>query len=98
MGLQFEEFEAGEMPFIEYPGWNGAFTRGQAANALPNGTTIEKAQGEEGDGTPLGTRGVVLGSFSHPKVLNGETLYFVEWANRPRWAVAVIAWKLRPAS
>lgn len=77
------------------PGWRGAFTRAQAAGAIPNGSTILKTAQEEGDATPLGTSGVVLGSISHPAVADGALCYFIEWANRPRAAVAVIGWKVQ---
>lgn len=77
------------------PGWFGAFTRAQAPGAMPNGSPIVKAKGEAGDGTPEGTPGVVLGSLNHPDV--DALFYFVEWANRPRCAVAVIDWKIEAA-
>lgn len=78
--------------------WIGAFTREQAPNAkFANGTRIRKAKQEAGDATPLGTKGTVLGSISHPDVRNGAVLYFIEWDNRPKTAVGVIEWKLGPA-
>lgn len=77
------------------PGWTGAFTRYQADGAIPNGSAIVKCDSEEGDGTPDGTPGIVLGSMRHPEVLNGAFLYFVEWAAHPRVAVACAAPKLR---
>lgn len=80
--------------FFEEPGWVGAFTRHQDPAGLPNGTRIVKANSEPGDGTPNGTAGIVLGSFSNPKVMDGMVLYFVEWSNRPRVAVGCIAYKV----
>jgi hypothetical protein len=86
----------GAFPFEIEPGWSGAFTRAQAPGAMPNGAKIVKGRGEVGDSTPEGAPGVVLGSFSHPEVCNGAVCYFVEWADRPRVAVAVINWKIKP--
>jgi hypothetical protein len=86
-----------EFPFHHEHGWIGGFTRKQAPGAIPNGAIIVKTAEDVGDTTPLGTLGTVLGSHSHPRVGKGETLYFVEWANRPRCAVAVIAWKIEKA-
>ena len=82
----------------EEPGWIGAFTREQAAGALPNGTPIVKVQTENGDAHPVGTLGVVLGSFSHPEILDGQLFYFTEWTHKPRVAVAVVAWKIERAA
>jgi hypothetical protein len=93
--LPYEFFSIGGAPFDSEPGWFGAFTRAQAPGAMPNGSPIIKAASEKGDSTPGGTRGVVLGSFKHPEVMGGATLYFVEWSNRPRVACAVIDWKIK---
>lgn len=81
-------------PLDSEPGWIGAFTREQVPGAIPNGSPIVKTGSEQGDGTPDGTPGVVLGSMSHPEILNGATMYFVEWRRTPRCAVAVIEWKV----
>jgi hypothetical protein len=74
------------------PGWYGAFTRQQAPEALfKNEQRIKKALGEPGDGTPIGTIGTILGSLYAPEL---GVVYFVEWNNRPRVAVSVVAWKI----
>jgi hypothetical protein len=76
-------------------GWHGAFTRDQVPDAkFSNGARITKVQEEKGDSTPLGTEGTVLGSLGHPKFGVG---YFVEWDDKPRYAVFVIEWKLNDA-
>jgi hypothetical protein len=72
------------------PGWTGAFTRSQADGAIPNGADIVKVRSEDRDAHPTGTPGRVLGSIEHEGVL----MYFVEWAPRPRCAVAVVDWKI----
>lgn len=77
------------------PGWVGMFTREQAPGALPNGTVIEKATWEAGDAHPIGTRGVVLGSFFPPE--HNTLFYFVEWRPKPHMAVGVTAKKIRRA-
>lgn len=77
----------------EEPGWTGSFTRHQAEGALANGTRIKKFLHEEGDGTPLGTLGKILGSIFVPEVAP-VPFYFVEWDNRPKVAVGVMAWKI----
>ncbi len=79
----------------EYPGYFGIFTRQQSDMAeFQNGSRIKKVWSEEGDGTPLGTEGTVLGSISHPDV---GVFYFVEWDNRRHFAVGVVAKKLGAA-
>jgi hypothetical protein len=77
------------------PGWTGAFTRDQAHGVeFTNGTRIEKARSEPGDRTPVGMTGTVLGSLSHPGL---GAMYFVEWDDQPRVAVAAVGWKLARA-
>lgn len=71
-------------------GWVGVFTREQHG-ALRNDTRVKKDRGDPGDLTPIGTEGTVLGSVYHPGI---GTIYFIEWDNRPRHAVGVVAWKL----
>lgn len=77
-----------------HPGYVGVFTRETAPGAWSPGTRIEKHFSEEGDGTPTGTKGTVLGSMAAPSIGHG---YFVEWDNRPRFAVFVIPLKLKLA-
>jgi hypothetical protein len=89
-----EEAALMDFPFQHEPGWHGAFTRGQAPGAIPNGRRIVKTATEDGDTNPLGTMGTVLGSLSRPEVLNGALMYFVEWDTMPRVAVGVIANKI----
>lgn len=79
---------------MERPGWTGAFTCNSVPGAIPNGRQIVKINEEEGDANPLGTPGVVLGSISHPDVMDGAICYFVEWATMPRVACAVLHWKI----
>ncbi|HEX4605381.1 MAG TPA: hypothetical protein VH724_15380 [Candidatus Angelobacter sp.] len=80
-----------------HPGWTGAFTRHQAREAnYPNGCRIQKIKEDQGDATPLGTQGTVLGSVH----VNGPglgTAYFVEWDNKPNCARFVVEWKLARA-
>jgi hypothetical protein len=83
------------MRLREYPGWFGIFTREQAPGALPNGTRIVKVQTEKGDAHPIGARATVLGSMAAPNVGLG---YFVEWDAKPRCAVFVVDWKVRPGN
>lgn len=85
------------------PGWLGAFTREQATGAYRNGSRIVKAREEDGDATPLGTGGTVLGSvdgrvlgMTNPDGSLIAYAYFVEWDNRPRMAVGTTDWKLAP--
>jgi hypothetical protein len=66
--------------------------RDQAAEALyPNGTRVLKDKGEPGDATPIGTKGLVLGSISHPEMGVG---YFVEWDDKPGVPIFVVERKL----
>ncbi len=78
----------------EHPGYYGAFTTQQTPGFLPNGTRIKKGSGEEGDLTPPGTLGTVLGSMSHPAIGGG---YFVAWDNAPKRAVFVMNFKIERA-
>lgn len=81
-----------------YPGYHGAFTREQAPGAIANGARIVKARMEEGDSTPLGTLGTVLGSMVHPDpAYYGAIAYFIEWDDKPKIAVGVIEWKVKAA-
>jgi hypothetical protein len=84
-----------KVPFsIEHhPGWTGAFTRHEALGAIRNQARVVKIVSEEGDATPLGTLGTVLGSVH----VDGPGLgfaYFVEWDTKPKCARFVIAWKI----
>jgi hypothetical protein len=72
-----------------------AFTTNQAPGALPNGTEIIKIKSEPRDANPVGTRGKVLGSMSHPDVGLG---YFVEWTHMRGVPVFVVDWKIGRAS
>lgn len=79
--------------FVTEPGWFGVFTREQAPKAIPNGTRICKVATEHGDAHPIGTKGLVLGSLAAD---DQQTLYFIEWEPRPRFAVAVADFKIEP--
>lgn len=60
--------------------------------ALVRGTPIVKAQAEDHDRNPAGTKGTVIGSIQHPET--GQLFYFVEWETMPGLPVAVVAWKI----
>lgn len=78
-----------------HPGWSGsAFTRDQHPEArYKNGSRIYKVdEDDDGDETPLGTGGIVLGSIKHPR--KSYCAYFVEWDNKPRYAMFVVEWKI----
>lgn len=76
------------------PGWVGSFTTQESPGAFPNGTRIAKVdQDNANDLTPIGTEGTVLGSMRHPDPKLG-LCYFIEWDDKPRCAVAVVAWKI----
>jgi hypothetical protein len=87
----------GDFPFRHERGYVSAFTRAQAPGAMDNGTRVEKCASEEGDGNPDGSLGTILGSFSDARIERGALLYFVEWDERPTWAIAVMAFKLKRA-
>ena len=80
-----------EQLFKAYPGYTGMHTQEQAPGAYLNGTRIVKVCSEEGDATPDGMGGKVLGSLYDEKLGH---LYFVEWDNRPKVAVGTIALKI----
>lgn len=77
------------------PGWHGNFTTREAPEAMHNGTRVVKAASEPHDAHPEGSLGTVLGSIMHPDL---GIAYFVEWDAKPKWAVLVVAWKLRGVS
>jgi hypothetical protein len=81
----------GVMPREGYTGW---FCTANAPNAIRAGTKIKKVRQEEGDTHPLGATGTVLGSIS-PNDLG--IMYFIEWDDKPRHAIATIAWKVARA-
>lgn len=70
---------------------------GQAANAIPNGQRVRKANSRPGDGHPDGSLGTVLSSMSHPEIMGGVVFYFVEWDANPRFAVGTLATKVELA-
>ena len=73
------------------------FTRDQAQGAMPNGTRIVKVKEEAGDKHKLGDEGVVIGSVSHPEVMDGAPAYFVEWDDMPGVPVGVVGYKIAKA-
>jgi hypothetical protein len=75
-----------------HSGFYGAFTRNQADGAYVNGTRIKKVLSEKGDATPNGTLGTVLGSIGVPE--DNGVFYFVEWDDKPRFAVGTINVKI----
>lgn len=77
----------------EYIG-NAVFTRQQAEGAIPNGSRIVKSKMEDDDAHKIGDKGTVIGSISHPEVLNGMIGYFVEWDDMPGVPVGVVGWKI----
>jgi hypothetical protein len=84
-----------------HPGWHGAFTRSQAAGAIPNGTRIVKQNSETNDANPDGTLGTVLGSINVEKlkIPNPKGVrfaYFVEWDTSPKAAVGTLDFKIGP--
>lgn len=78
--------------FRDYPGWHGAHTRTEAPGALRNGTRVHKIATEDGDTHPVGSKATILGSVHVPE--RGYA-YFVEWDDSPRYAVLVVAGKIR---
>lgn len=76
---------------VDEPGWYGSFTRDQAEGALPNGTSIVKANSQPQDATPDGMRGTILGSIAN----EGLLFYFVEWDNRPKMAIGCMSTKVQ---
>lgn len=79
-------------------GWKGSFTRETADGAMSARTRVVKINSVPGDTHADGTPGVILGSIVHPEIMDGAICYFVEWAAKPRVAVAVMAFKLRKAA
>lgn len=73
-------------------GWTGMFTRARARGALPNGMRVVKAASEPFDIHEAGATGNILGSLQ----ADGALIYFVEWDDRPRFAVGTMAWKIQP--
>lgn len=85
------------VPFKTEEGWYGAFTRNEVLGAWRNGSRVVKQNSEEGDARPDGTLGTVIGSFMNPGQV-GRMIYFVEWDDAPKVAVATIDFKISPAS
>lgn len=79
-------------------GWAGAFSREQASGAIPNGTRIVKCNSEPHDATPDGMTGTVLGSLRAPEQMGALLFYFVEWDDKPRIPLGIMATKIRAVS
>lgn len=100
----------GEWAIGHEDGWTGAFTRHQADDAIPNGTTIVKTAADPGgDFTPVGARGTVLGSIDAEvidaimavelkKKFDARFLYWIEWEHAPKTAVACVDHKIAKLS
>jgi hypothetical protein len=67
-----------------HPGYDGAFSTGQAAGAIPNESRVWKTASRPGDTYPDGTPGTVMGSVGRPGVGIG---YFVSFDPNPRQVV-----------
>lgn len=80
-----------KIEFKEHPGYRGCFTDNEALGCWRNGTRIKKCASEPDDATPTGTGGKVLGSINVP---GKGAFYFVEWDDRPGYAVGVMAPKI----
>lgn len=75
------------------PGWAGAFTRQQAAEALfPNGARVCKTGSKPDDTHKDGAQATVLGSIYAPGV---GCLYFVEFDLNPRVAVSIAGFRVK---
>lgn len=99
-----DELKAFRADFGNHGDYYGGFSRYEAKGALANGTRVRKRNSEEGDATPDGTGGIILGSVNGrlAGVPNAEAdgvtyLYFVEWDNRPKVAVGTLDKKIEEA-
>ncbi len=72
----------------EHPGYHGLFTRDEVLGAYRNGSRVTKTHAEPGDAHPNGATATVLGSIAHPDI---GVAYFVEWDDKPTFAVLVVA-------
>ncbi len=85
---------------VQPPGYEGPFIRLQAEGAVPNGRRIYKQRFNEGDHTPDGTPGTILGSFDAGRVEGGEPVpgidYFVAWDPNPMVPVLLNHRKINP--
>lgn len=101
-------------PFMQEPDKYGpsVFTREEAPGALPNGTLVRKTYEEEGDATPLGTVGTLIGSLPNdtsiiparervnidPQILASEFAYFIEWRSSPHTVIGCMSAKVEKAT
>lgn len=74
-----------------HQGYIGVFTRRNAINAIRAGSRIRKIKTESGDEHPVGSTGTVLGSIQAGHL---GIMYFIEWDDKPKFAMATIAWKI----
>lgn len=86
--------EIAGVEFIQEEGMFGLFTRHQDDGAIENGRRIFKTNSMEGDATPDGTPGTVLGSVAVDVDGVRQFFYFVEWADKPRYAVGAMGFKI----
>lgn len=83
------------MPLEYHPPYKGAFCDEDAPEAAyKRGERIRKALHEEGDSTPTGTEGTVLGSVAGEIDGAMRIGYFVEWDDKPLVAVGIMDYKI----
>lgn len=56
--------------------WQGAYTEDHYPGAYANGSRIKKVWGEEGDLTPVGAEGTVIGSIGREDFPEMDVVYF----------------------
>jgi hypothetical protein len=80
----------------EHEGYVGIFPSVDAEGAMPRDTEIIKVLSEPGDGHKIGESGKVLGSLPLPTDmgLDSKYMYWVEWNDAPKRAVAVVSKKI----
>lgn len=77
----------------------GMYLDGEAEGAYPNGTRIVKVEAEEGDGTSVGTGGVILSSHDVSDLVVEDLsrpvtfYYFVKFDDFPH-PVGICDWKI----
>lgn len=77
----------------DHPGYLLPFSKNHAEGAWANGSCVVKDGSDpEGDLTPDGIKGKILGSLKTP---DGRYAYFVEWDNKPKMPIFCVEEKMK---
>lgn len=90
---ELDEITAALLGIQNHPGYLTPFCKNQAEGAWENGSRVVKDGNDpDGDVTPNGTKGKILGSLKTPDGIYG---YFVEWDDKPKMPILCMEEKMK---